>query len=411
MVTTASMRVLFISGSPGSNTLRYRVRHAEEALRSRGALTVARHFTDASALDLIEQVDVLALYRVPAKGHVMEAVRRARAKGIPVTYDVDDLVFRSHHLDSIPFLDSLPPAKRATFAQEVRSRARVIRLCDSVSGTTRPVVNELSELTSSPVTILPNGLSKQGVELASAAQPRTPDGRIRLGYFSGSATHEADWRMVEPAVLDAMSRLPHVDLWLVGPIEGGPDLASMGSRVSRMQAVDWRSLPALVARVDINLAPLDESPFTQGKSAIKWLEAAAVGVPTIATPTDPFSEAIDQGSTGMLAPDLQSWSRSIGELATDQALRTRIGRSAQQKALDQYGPNAQAERYSTYFRDVVDKHPIRVPPALPPAVVLEHYEFTPDLQSRTLGESAAGNGRRARSRLRSMLRSQGQRRT
>lgn len=343
-------RVLFVSGSGSGNTLRYRVRLAEEALRSRGVSTRAVHFTDPLARRWADGADVVALYRTPATRRVLDLVRHAREDlGIPVTFDVDDLVFLPAHLDSIPFLDDLPVRTRRLFADDVVRRGNVVPFVDRASGTTEPVVADLRTLTDAPVDVVPNGVSRAGREIAARTARRAPDGRIRLGYFSGSATHDEDWREVEPAVLALLESDPRVDLWLVGPLATGPSLDRFGDRIVRVPPVAWQELPALLAAVDVNLAPLDATPFTAGKSAIKWLEAALVGTPTIATATPPFRAAVAAGGTGLLVEPGGDWAEPLDRLVSDGELRARVGEQARLAALAGWSPEAQAERYHAFF--------------------------------------------------------------
>ena len=64
----------------------------------------------------------------------------------------------------------------------------------------------------------------------------------------------------------------------------------------------WQGLPNIVAQIDINLAPLElDNPFCQAKSEIKFTEAALVGVPTVASPTQAFVYAMRDGEDGLLA--------------------------------------------------------------------------------------------------------------
>ena len=366
-MSTELRRVLFVSGSGSGNTLRYRVRLAEEALRSRGVRTTAVHFTDPLARRWADGADVVALYRTPATRRVLDLVSHARDDlGIPVTFDIDDLVFLPTHLSSIPFLDDLPDRTRRIFEADVTRRGNVVPFVDRASGTTYPVVEDLRTLTAAPVDVVPNGVSRLGREIAAGTVRRAPDGRIRLGYFSGSATHDEDWREAEPAVLDLLESDARVDLWLVGPLATGPALDRFGDRVVRVLPVPWQELPELLASVDINLAPLDVTPFTSGKSAIKWLEAALVGTPTIATATPPFRDAVVDGHSGLLVEPGGDWAAALDRLVSDNALRASVGEGARTAALEGYSPEVQAERYHSFFtaaldgpRAVVDRQALR----------------------------------------------------
>ena len=347
---TELRRVLFVSGSGSGNTLRYRVRHAEEALRSAGVATAAVHFTDPLLLRWVERTDVLALYRTPGTRLVLDAIAKARRElGIPVTFDIDDRVFLPRHAQSIPFLDSMPASGRELFVADISRRALAVPWVDRASGTTGPVTDDLATLTSAPVEVLPNGVSREGRRRAQRARRRDADGRVRLGYFSGSATHDSDWAALQPSVVALLDRDPRVDLWLVGPLGTDRELDRFAERVTRVPPVPWAELPDLLASVDVCLAPLDATDFTEGKSAIKWLEAAVVGTPTIATATRPFLDAVVDGETGILVAPGAAWDEPLERLVRDDAFRSALGDRAEAAAWATYSPEQQSERYHGFF--------------------------------------------------------------
>ena len=55
----------------------------------------------------------------------------------------------------------------------------------------------------------------------------------------------------------------------------------------------------LLHQLDINLAPLEESLFNEAKSENKWMEAALVKVPTIASNVGAF-KVINNNEDGIL---------------------------------------------------------------------------------------------------------------
>lgn len=97
--------------------------------------------------------------------------------------------------------------------------------------------------------------------------------------------------------------------------------------------VDWDKLPALISEVDINLAPLVNSIFNRAKSEIKWIEAALVKVPTVASKIGAFSDAIIDGETGLLATD-DEWFDKLEALVLSTELRQEIADAAYQDVLE-----------------------------------------------------------------------------
>ena len=382
-------RVLFVSGTRGGGTLRYRVRLAQEALDTAGWASRAFSFTDASAGQFLPGADVLALYRVPRTQWLAELVRRARKAGMPVTYDVDDLVFKPEHLADLEFLTALPKAQRDVFETNVPLAEAAARWADAGSGTSQAIIHQLNSIVPGPGSLMPNGIGQRALRAAMAinAAHRAPvSGPIWLGYFSGSNTHDADWKCIEPAVRACLRDIPQLRLRLVGPVGAGSLCDDFPDRIEVIPSVAWDELFPPLASVDVNLAPLTGNPFTEGKSAIKWLEAALVRTPTIATATEPNRAAITGGVDGELVNVGSDWAPAIHALASDRHLRQQLGDAAYENALATYGPAIQSRRYDDYFRCVVLAGPTQ--PLLPHAMY-RHPRTGRALESYPLAESVA----------------------
>jgi glycosyltransferase involved in cell wall biosynthesis len=126
-----------------------------------------------------------------------------------------------------------------------------------------------------------------------------------------------------------MDEHPGVRLLLVGHVAAPVELRRFGGRISHLPLVPWQRLPGLMADVDVNLAPLErDNPFTACKSAIKYLEAALLGVPTVATPLPDFRRVIDHGRNGLLASSDEQWRDCLTQLVESPPLRAEIGARA-----------------------------------------------------------------------------------
>jgi len=118
-------------------------------------------------------------------------------------------------------------------------------------------------------------------------------------------------------------------LRLGGHVVTPPELAPWRDRIDRLPFLPWPDLLAEVARADVQLAPLrPDDPFSDAKSEVKYLEAGALGIPTVASPTDAFRRAIVSGRNGMLAADLAAWEDALLRLIDDPGLRARLGNAA-----------------------------------------------------------------------------------
>ncbi|MCJ9430814.1 glycosyltransferase family protein, partial [Kordiimonas marina] len=78
---------------------------------------------------------------------------------------------------------------------------------------------------------------------------------------------------------------------------------------------------------DIVLSPLEPSPQTNGKSDIKFLEAAICGAAMIASPTV-YGDTIVQGETGLIARTYSDWTNGLTALIEKPELRRRLAANA-----------------------------------------------------------------------------------
>jgi len=219
--------------------------------------------------------------------------------------------------------------------------------CDVFIGSTEALCRHAEEVVGLPAERFANGVGMPLARLSDAAVSRARrPGPLRVGYLSGTDTHDHDWHHVEPAVERLLESRAGIELWLIGLVRPSQALERFGPRVRRIPFQEWRNLPGLLRDLDVNLAPLQpESRFNDAKSAIKWLEAALSATPTVASPSEPFREVIRHGENGMLAGTEDEWTSALQLLVDDSEMRGRLGRRAQRDALLGWSPHLQAARY------------------------------------------------------------------
>ena len=143
-----------------------------------------------------------------------------------------------------------------------------------------------------------------------------------VGYFSGGKTHDADLALIaKPLAAFLSENRERVRLRVVGPVTVPAEVLASGATIERLSSVPWRELPALIAGCHVNLAPLAPSPLNDGKSAIKWQEAALARVATVASPLGEFVQAIDHGKDGLLCATEGEWHAALQLLLVDPSRR------------------------------------------------------------------------------------------
>lgn len=359
--TTSTVRdVVFIAGMDGA-PLRYRVRMPAEALELHGVRTRVLAHNDPELLRACLSADVVVAYRVAATPELLDQVERIRRAGIPVVFDVDDLIFDPSIVAHIPALELIPAEHVTEWVEGLHRYRTTLQVCDAYIGSTPALVEAATRLAGIPGHLFPNGIGLDLARHSDAAVKRARrPGPPRFGYFSGTDTHDLDWALIEPAVIEVLTARPDVELWIGGHLRHSRALDRFGRRIRRFPFVPGHLLPYRLRELDVNLAPLElGNVFNDAKSAIKWLEAALCLTPTVASPTPAFRAVIDHGVTGMLASTTAEWTDAILTLLDDLRAGDAMATRARDVAMLQFAPPLQGRRYREILEAVVADGPFR----------------------------------------------------
>ncbi|MHB8086545.1 MAG: glycosyltransferase family protein, partial [Dehalococcoidia bacterium] len=167
--------------------------------------------------------------------------------------------------------------------------------------------------------------------------PRKDDGIVRIGYFSGTLTHQRDFQEAEDALCRILEKYRNVEFHAVGEINLPDCFSRYPGRVIRTARMPHLEMLKYMARMDINIAPLDiQSPFAASKSEIKIFEPALLNVPTVASAVDSYARCIADGRNGMLVSSREEWFDKLSLLIEDKELRLSLGKNAREDFINRY---------------------------------------------------------------------------
>lgn len=332
-LSVENRKILFV-GEEISFASRYRVEHFREQLILNGYASKFIQM-DQTEQEKIEEYTAVVMYRCSKLMEAEMLVNRAKAAGIPVYYDVDDLVFDYEKISGLHFLKGSEYSDFRTTTDRIHG---CMEFCDGYFTSTETLAKEIrEEFPGKPVVINRNCMSMEMEVLSHEAVEQTDKDkdRIYIGYLSGSRTHDQDFAQVEAALLEVMQRHPEVYLKLVGVLDES-GMAPVQNRIEKLPFMDWRQLPGVIAGLDINLMPLENSLFHCCKSENKWTEAALVKVPSVMSHNREMEYVVENGKDGWMCTTKEEWVSALESLVTDEKARKAMGEAAHEKVMEHY---------------------------------------------------------------------------
>lgn len=353
VLSSETHRVAYFAPKPDSGSFRYRCYNMAQAINEHSSSLSASYFflSDLAHIrDLSEFADTLVVFRTPYDTDIHRLITQFVRKGKRVLFDIDDLVFDTAYA---PLVTSNLNYKLwgkdiDQWFAFIANIGACMKLCDEVI-TTNPFLQEKAlEYSGLPVSVIPNFFNNEQLEASRTPEavkelPSRSEG-LQLGYFSGSQSHAKDFAVASAEIANFLTSSPHSSLTVIGHLDIPPELSNLQAQISHKPFLSFVDLQSAVAQVDVNLVPLQMSPFTFSKSELKYFEAALVKTLTLASPTPLFSKVIRDNLTGFLAPAGQ-WHRKLREIEElSMARRNKIATAAYDHTLADYSPGAIASR-------------------------------------------------------------------
>ena len=232
-------------------------------------------------------------------------------RGTRLVADFDDLVFDPSLARFSPGVLNGLVSLEATEAQ-FRSHQRAAARFDVITVSTEPLAVHAAAIPGSAarVVVVPNALHGSWLDMPPHPAPG-PD--PVLSYLPGTRSHDRDFASVADGLSGVLQRHPRARLSVTGPLSF--QLPAVAERVLHHPKLPFERYHEAFRGVHINLAPLEATPFTECKSAIKVMEAAWWGIPTVCSSLPDAARFVGAGAIMVDSP------RAFAE-ATEDLLRS-----------------------------------------------------------------------------------------
>jgi glycosyltransferase involved in cell wall biosynthesis len=250
----------------------------------------------------------------------LKLIRRLQDAGVLVLFEIDDDI---HAVGKHGDVDQRRHYSKAALRQTDLN----MRACDGLIVSTEVLAQRYRSLN-------PNvWVCRNGLDMGRYAFTAPRDGAyVTIGWSGGSGHQEAALSWMQ-AVARVMEQRQSVRFMSVG----APFADVLAGRFGAERAVsvpfsELDSYPAALANFDISIAPAGVGNFHRAKSDLRWLEASAVGLPTVGDPLV-YGDIVD-GVTGLHATNGEEAEPHLLALVDDADLRHRIGDAARAHLLE-----------------------------------------------------------------------------
>ncbi len=322
------MRVVALVESENHVCCRYRVAAFAEAFRAAGHTLEVRPLprTVWGRLGIGHGLaaDVVLVQRKLLPGWAVALLRRRVPR---LVFDFDDAVWLRDSYSRRPLDDP----------RRYRRFRAVVRACDAVvAGNDYLAAAAREHLHPDRVHVIPTCVEPARYDPVAV---RPSDAPLRLVWVGSSSTLQGLERFT-PTLTAIARAVPGVRLKLIcDRFITVPGLT--------IEPCLWREETEAVeiARADVGLAWVPDDRWSRGKCGLKVLQYHAAGLPVVANPVGVQAEMVRHGHTGLLASTPQDWVQAVTRLATDVALRERLGRAGRQQVEERYSVAAGARRW------------------------------------------------------------------
>ncbi|NVK44436.1 MAG: hypothetical protein HWE39_24660 [Oceanospirillaceae bacterium] len=305
-----SLRIAFLAGNKNpalflnDASFRYRCENLALMLREQGhevTLCHYRHFKPQN-----KHYDIIVFHRPSDNWYFRRALSRCHKTGAQLIADVDDLIIHPKWASFSPgVMNNLINLKKI----QIQYKKNYLALSQFTKFTTSttPLMEKMIQLFNGEVKVIANA-PHQNWKNSSRLNSQVEQPLIT--YFPGTASHDRDFATIEEPLKDFLSDHPNVTLAITGVLGG-----EIGIRPTQLKLAEKQPFDVYASKVSeswVNLSPLETTPFNECKSALKTLEAAFWGKPTI-TSINPDNLRYE-GNGAIIAENKDDWFKQLNNL-------------------------------------------------------------------------------------------------
>jgi glycosyltransferase involved in cell wall biosynthesis len=259
--------------------------------------------------------------QTPSDDGWVDLIPRLQAGGTKVFYEVD---YDIHAFEN-------PPEVLALIES-------LLELCDGVICATERIAERYGPLNAN------THVCESGIDLQAYALTRPPHDTVNVGWAGRTLSHD-EMRTWLAQVAGVLRARPRANFVSVGEPYGDV-MADSGAvepeRCLSIPLVLPEQLPAAMSLFDIGFDPMGKQPWRRARSALRWLEASAWGIPFVGDRR--IYPQIEPGVTGFHARTPDELASVLVRLIDDEALRLGVGARARE-AVSKYSMEAVAPRW------------------------------------------------------------------
>ncbi|WP_169054373.1 glycosyltransferase [Nitratireductor sp. XY-223] len=321
--------VVIISDTTLEQCHRYRIENKIAFLRGLGVRATFVHAEDIpNAINAIQFSSAVIFYRLSMNDAFMNYCSEAARLGVPTLYDIDDPMFDRDIIIANANVSAIDPHTREALLRDSSATRDAMVRCDFMLAST-PALAEIMCLASGgkPAFVWRNVADKEALELGDeiyCANPEQQSSAVRIGYFSGSLAHEADFDVAAPAIARFMKEREDVNLLLFGHVNERSLFDDLGGRITNAAVADYSDYINAIAGCDFVVVPLVDNEFNRCKSIVRYIDAALVRVPVIASRVGDYAALVRNGETGWLVSE-EEWLTALEQARDDASERQQMG--------------------------------------------------------------------------------------
>jgi len=235
-------------------------------------------------------------------------------------------------------------------------RMRMIKMSDHVVCSTELIKESIKHL-NPYATVIPNAMNPKIWNFKNQIKGK----KIKIGWIS-SGSHFADVPVIQPVMDAILAKYPNVEFHFAGMTW---DEVKEEGYYHHVGVRAYKDFPKWYSEqgYDIAIAPLKDTKFNRAKSNIKWMEAAMLEIPCVASDVTPY-RCIKHGKDGFLASSTEQWVKYLSLLIEDKQKRLEIGKNAKESVLKDWHIDKFLPEYVKLFDKLDDNKSISVVTAI-----------------------------------------------